>query len=204
MGSIVSSLYFSGIYLDLNFITSYPGHKEGSGNAIMDEAIGIFSKCFRIKYLPDLIIRHKTSTRSHVARNTGIQINHLNQLNTIKLNPHPMKNRTEAYKNLIPLSNKTVLVLDDISTRGFSLEAARLYLQRAGAKVVLVSWLKTINTDYEEIRIKRNFKPFEENQFNDEDLEKINSHTYAQHITDNQAPKEITELLKEYDNWDWP
>jgi len=98
VGALVTSLYFSGIHQYINYITVYPGHEAGSGNSIMDEAISIFGKCFRKNYLSDLIIRHTTSIKSQVARNKGIAIDHLNQLNTIRLNGAPIKSKDRRYK----------------------------------------------------------------------------------------------------------
>lgn len=204
IGAIVSSLYFSGLYLDLKFITVYPGHKSGSGNKVMDSAISIFGKCFRIKYISNLIIRHTDAIKSQTARNTGIAIDHLNQLNTINLNEKPNKSDTQQYANRIPLKGKTVLVLDDIATRGYSFEAARAFLEAAGANVVLVSWLKTINTDIDQIKVTKKFNPFEPNVFSLEDIQHVKTHSYHANIIDSLAPVELTELFQSYLNWDWP
>ncbi|WP_237028201.1 HAD family hydrolase [Pectobacterium wasabiae] len=97
-GALISSLYFSGVHNRINYVSVYPGHKVGFGNNVMDEAISIFGKCFRKNYIPDLILRHTQSIKSQTARNSGRDIDHANQLNTIHLNPIPHKTATTTYK----------------------------------------------------------------------------------------------------------
>ena len=118
---LISSLYFSGIHKMINYVSVYPGHKQGYGNNIMDEAISIFGKCFRKTYIPDLILRHTTSKKSQKARNEGVAIDHCNQLNTICLNSKPHRNPRTTYKKPPLGPGKTVLLIDDITTRGKSL-----------------------------------------------------------------------------------
>ena len=202
VGALVSSLYFSGVHERINHIATYPGHKSGSGNAIMDDAIAVFGKCFRKSYLSDLILRHTTAVKSQHARRSGVTLDHRNQLNTIKLNPTPMRTSNARYKKS-PLSpGKTILVLDDICTRGYSLEAARKYIEQTGSKVISVSWLKTINTDIEVLGHLPEFNPYESNSFEMAPVSK--THGYRTNIVDNLAPAELTAAFSNYENWDWP
>lgn len=202
IGALVSSLYFSGIHTKINHIATYPGHREGAGNFIMDEAVSIFGKCFRKSYLQDLIIRHTTAIKSQTARNAGQNIGHLNQLNTIKLNKAPLKSNGERYKSP-PLSlNKTILVIDDICTQGYSLESVRKYIEATGAKVISVSWLKTINTDIESLGDIGRFDPYQPNTFTAAPVSK--TYPYRRHIVDHLAPGELTTQFARYENWDWP
>ncbi|WXS21449.1 HAD family hydrolase [Salmonella enterica subsp. enterica serovar Infantis] len=201
-GALISSLYFSGIHKEINYVSVYPGHKAGYGNNIMDEAISIFGKCFRKAYIPDLIIRHTTSQKSQKARNEGISIDHCNQLNTIHLNSQPHRNPTTLYKKPPLGEGKTVLLIDDITTRGFSFESARAYIERTGAKVIMVSWLKTINTDISVLGQLPKFDPYKPNHFEKVPLAK--THTYKDNIVDILAPTELTRLFSAYRTWDWP
>lgn len=202
VGAIVSSLYFSGIHERINYIAVYPGHKAGSGNEIMNDAMAIFGKCFRKNYLPDLILRHTTAQKSQDARNRGVALDHLNQLNTIMLNSAPLRTQVARYKSP-PLSRgKTVLVIDDICTRGYSLEAARTFVEQTGAKVILVSWLKTINTDIEELAQFDKFDPYKPARFTAQRV--IKTHSYHGNIVDHLAPGELSEIFAFYKDWDWP
>lgn len=202
IGALITSLYFSGVYQKIDYITVYPGHKEGAGNNIMNEAMSIFGKCFRKAFLSDLIIRHTTAQKSQTARNTGIAIDHLNQLNTIRLNKNPLRSNGQPYKTSPIGTGKTVLLIDDICTRGYSLEAARVYIEKAGAKAVMVSWLKTINTDIHLLPTMPKFNPYVANKFAPLRLEKNLS--YRDNIVDHLAPGELTEVFAGYENWEWP
>lgn len=202
VGAIVSSLYFSGIYQRINYIAVYPGHKAGSGNAVMNDAMAIFGKCFRKNYLPDLILRHTTAQKSQTARNNGIALDHLNQLNTISLNKAPQKTATARYKNPPLGKGKTVLVIDDICTRGYSLEAARTFIEQTGSNAILVSWLKTINTDIVQLAPFNKFDPYKKTEFRNHVAAKV--HSYRDNLVDHMAPGELDEIFKSYKDWQWP
>lgn len=201
IGAIVSSLYFTGIHKRINYISVYPGHKAGSGNDVMNDSMAIFGKCFRKNYLPDLIVRHTTAQKSQTARNSGKALDHLNQLNTIVLNRAPMRSSTERYKNPPLGKGKTVLVIDDICTKGYSLESARTFIEKTGSAVIMVSWLKTINTDIEELAPYGKFDPYKPAHFKDARIQKV--HSYRRNIVDSLAPEELTEIFRSYTNWEW-
>ncbi|HEJ0402943.1 TPA: phosphoribosyl transferase [Serratia marcescens] len=202
VGALVSSLYFSGVHEKINYVAVYPGHKAGHGNVVMDEAISIFGKCFRKNYIKDLIVRHKESIKSQTARNKNISIDHLNQLNTIHINQYPLRNEKTRYKNSPLNRGKTVLLIDDITTRGYSFESARAYIEQTGAKVILVSWLKTINTDISMLKPYEPFNPYVQNIFTNAEVAKV--HSYKENIVDSLAPAELTKMFRSYKNWDWP
>jgi hypothetical protein len=202
VGALVSSLYFSGIHQKIDYIAVYPGHKQGSGNAIMNDAMSIFGKCFRKAFLPDLIVRHTTSTKSQTARNSGIPIDHINQLNTIYLNPNPTKGEGKRYAASPVKRGKTVLVIDDICTRGYSLEAARAYIEQTGADVITASWLKTINTNIEILVALPKFNPFTPNTFKHVAIAK--SLNYHANFVSHLVPSELARRFNEYEHWDWP
>lgn len=199
---LLSTIYLSGMYTRVNYVTAYPGHTQGSGNEVMADQLSIFAKCFRGKYLPDLIVRHTEATKSQTARIEGVHVDHLNQLNTIKLSKLPHYDDNKQYKNCPLNRDKTVLVVDDFCTRGYSLDAARLYLEQTGVNVICMSWLKTINRPFTLILDKPEFDPFEENHF-DESF-RVREYPYQKHIVDEQAPEELTRRLNTYINWQWP
>lgn len=202
LSALVTSLYFSGVYERIDYITVYPGHRAGSGSHVMDVPMSIFGKCFRTNYIPDLIIRHTTALKSQTARNSGQQLSHLNQLNTINLNRNPSRSPTVKYKNSPLGRNKTVLLVDDICTNGYSLEAARAYIQQTGAKVIMAAWLKTINTDIHELAKTASFDPYKPTRFILSPIRK--SHSYRENLVDHMAPTELTRSFNSYTNWNWP
>jgi hypoxanthine phosphoribosyltransferase len=168
----------------------------------MEETLVTFAKCFRKNYLKDLIIRHTTAQKSAYARHDGRNIDHLNQLNTIKLNPSPLKSEEERYKKCPLKQGKTVLLIDDFCTQGYSLEAARAYVEQTGAKVICLSLLKTIIRDYERIGKIDKFSPFEPNQFTS--VKSIIRYPYNDYISSPSAHEEIGSKLLAYDRWQWP
>jgi len=130
-------------------------------------------------------------------------VDHLNQINTIHLNPAPIKNKKGDRYVRPPLgAGKTVLVVDDFCTEGNSLEAARAYIQAAGSKAIGLAWLKTINRDYKEIRPLPKLLPYQPNQLSAPP--KVVFHGYHTHIRDGQAAADLKEVFEKYAKWDWP
>lgn len=199
---LLSTVYLSGLHERIDYIAPYPGHKEGSTPTVMEETIVTFANCYRKKYLKDLIIRHTNATKSAYARKEGLSLNHSNQLNTIHLNPNPLKTTEgERYKKF-PLKNgKAVLVIDDFCTQGFSLEAARNYIEQTGAKVILISLLKTIIKSYERIDELGKFDPCQPNHF--DSVFKTHVYPFKPYLIGESAHQEIRSKLQEYDNWQW-
>ena len=202
LGALVTSMYFTGIHQRVDFIAAYPGHRAGVGNDRMNDDLMTFGKCFNKGYLHDLIERHTTATKSQSARRECKVIDHHNQLNTIKLNKLPTKNYNTPYKNAPLKRSKTVLLVDDICTKGWSLEAARMYVQRTGAKTIMVTWLKTINTDIETIGAMPDFDPYQETEFTN--IPSGKTYGYHAHHVDGAASEELSEQLQQYIDWDWP
>ncbi|HCB0964261.1 phosphoribosyl transferase [Klebsiella pneumoniae] len=202
LGALVTSMYFTGIHERIDFIAAYPGHKVGVGNDKMNDDLMTFGKCFNKGYLHDLIERHSDAIKSQTARQRGIAIDHHNQLNTIRLKKYPTKNYNRVYQSTPLRTGKTVLLVDDICTKGWSLEAARKYIERTGAKTIMVTWLKTINTDIQCIARTGDFDPYKATIFSNIRIDKTYSY-HAYHV-DGAASEELTEQLQQYIDWDWP
>jgi hypothetical protein len=204
---LLSTVYFSGLCDQIDYIAPYPGHEKDSILKLMrleevEKTVADFAKCFRINYLRDLIIRHTTSLPSSQTRNKGGSLNHRNQLQTISLNRLPLKNlKGERYKSCPLKTGKTVLILDDICTEGYSFEAARVYIEQTGAKVICLSLLKTIGKNYTQIGNIGSFSPFQANP----DLvpERVILHPYSRYTLDSSTHQEITSKLEAYDSWQW-
>lgn len=146
---LAARVYLSGLVDEIDYITCYPGHSTTSGPPQVETALSILAGSVRKKYLPDLILRHKTALKSQTARNTGQAVDITNQLSTIHLNRLPKKGVDQAsYAKPPILRDRTILVVDDFCTAGNSFEGARAFIEAAGARMIALSWLKTINTDY--------------------------------------------------------
>ena len=80
----------------------------------------------------------------------------------------------------------------------------RMSKEQAGAKVLLVSWLKTINTGYHVLQVNKNFDPYEPQTFGAADV-KITSLPYSSYIVDKVAPTELSTALQLYrKKWRFP
>lgn len=192
-----SSLYFSGALAGVHYICSYPGHKAGVSPIATDSQAYVLARlgqCMRINYYHDLILRHRDAEKSQLKQATAREF--LNQINTIKLNRHPHRNlQTTPNTSPLSLKGKLVLVVDDITTSGKSLDTARAYIEAAGGKTRLFSWLKTINTSYTRMD-NPEIKPYSANN-----LSKEPSHTnfsYNEGIVDQSAPIELNQALENF------
>lgn len=169
---LISSVYFSGLIDQFDYIAVYPPHSEGFGNQTMDEILSTFGKNFRKNYLIDLIIRHRDAipSKNIKIKDGSFEEDILNQLNSICINPNPRKNQTETYVNFQKtIKNKTILVVDDFSTRGTAMEVSRVMLNRLGANVIGVSWLK-FGSWYQRFEVNKRYDPTVPQLFTEEDI----------------------------------
>ncbi|MEO3479261.1 phosphoribosyltransferase family protein [Phaeobacter sp. CAU 1743] len=169
-------------------------------------AVAVVAGSLRARYVFDLIHRHTDAPKSQQLRLDGKIPSVGNQLNTIHLNraatkPGPKQQR---YKNPPNLKGRTVLVVDDICTQGHSLEAARSFFEAAGAKVILLSWLKTPGGNHYHAvtcldpSIKKPFGVFKFGK------SKTKLYSNSGHVFNHKAPEEIAEAYTKYSKWDWP
>lgn len=201
---LASSVYKAGISEEINFVTSYPGHSTSSRGAAVNDALEIFADCVRARFIPNLIVRHTNAQKSQTARTSGIAIGVKNQVDTIHLNQFPRKTKAGEPYVRSPLGRgKTVLVVDDFCTAGNSFEAARWYLQSTGARVISLSWLKTINTDYQAVENPGRIKnPYTPNQVASEPAKK--TYYYSTHVRNHRATSDLSDIFDRYYSWTWP
>lgn len=201
---LASSVYKAGISEEINFITSYPGHSKSSKDPVVNDALEIFADCVRAKFIPNLIVRHTDAQKSQTARTSGLTVGVKNQVDTIHLNEFPRKTKAgEPYVKSPLTTGKTVLVVDDFCTAGNSFEAARWYIQSTGSKVVSLSWLKTINTDYRAVDRPGKIKnPYIPNALKSEPVKKI--YSYSGHVRNHRATSDLSDIFDRYYSWSWP
>jgi hypoxanthine phosphoribosyltransferase len=203
---MAARIHLSGIGSEINFVAPYPGHSTGSKKTKLMGAIAVVSGSLRAQFVYDLIERHTDAVKSQTLRTKGGTPDIANQLNTIHLNPKATKPgpKQVKYKNPPNIKGKTVLIVDDICTQGYSLEAARAFCEAAGAKVILLSWLKTpgpnnyhaISSVYPKIS-----KAFQAYAFSSA-THKVYSN--SGNVTNKNAPKEIADAYSKYASWEWP
>jgi hypothetical protein len=198
----VSSVYFSGLLQEVDYIASYPSHNPASVyNKGMGETLTRLGQCFRKGYYQDLILRHELAAKSQPIKAANRKFS--TQLQSIKLNRRPTRNLGPSpNKTDLSLRGKLVLLVDDFCTSGRSVETARAFLTAAGATVRTYCWLKTINSTYEEMSPMPVLKPYEPNT----DVGEPTSvgHGYHGSIIDAHAPVEIQTVFDRYVGWKWP
>ena len=204
-----ASIYFSGLSEGASFITTYVGHNAEDPYKladIMEHDLKGLAVSFKGKYLKDLFLRHTTAIKSQQARidRQGVKIT--SQINTVNLNPSPIKNLTtgERYVNKPTLRGKKILVIDDFCTEGNAHETARMYLKAAGANVINISWLKFINRDVAICEPTCRVRPWEANTLDADDINYVGTIGYAENVARGGAPQELSEKIHQYDDWDWP
>lgn len=102
---------------------------------------------FRDRPLHDLLVRHSDAPESKKVKQRKI----IDQFRTILVNP----DYGEAIKG------KTILVLDDFTTSGHSLETARRMLMQTGARTVICVAFAKYRADHAVTYITKDWDPFE-------------------------------------------
>jgi len=123
---LIGSIYGDDLHTTADLWTIYPGSRGGP-NTAMAPYVEEFSKILRDRYVGELLIRHTNSIDSGTSRAKGRVIDFWNQANTVMLNPD-FESR---------ISGKSVVVVDDFTTEGYSLDCARNLLYQAGAASVV-------------------------------------------------------------------
>ena len=145
---LVSQIYLSGLIQDIKYITVYPGHLANSSNNILSQYSDILKQTFNTSYLPDLLIRHTDAPESR--RTPGPNRDIFEQFRTIQVNP--------SYKSKI--KDASILVLDDFTTSGNSLETARRMLLNAQASNVVGLAVAKYRVKYKVTQINNSWDPF--------------------------------------------
>jgi phosphoribosylpyrophosphate synthetase len=132
----VTSLYLEGLIPPFSPFAVYPSSKPGKISRALQGFVQPVSRLFHAYFKEDLLLRAAaapdTSLERVKARNEARapNVSFTDQSNTVHVNPE--------YRNLI--EGKTVVVFDDFTTTGMSLEWARNLLYAAGAaRVILVT-----------------------------------------------------------------
>ena len=205
---MAARIHLSGIGNEVNFVAPYPGHKTDSEKSVLMNGLHIIAGSLRVQFVVDLIMRHTNAPKSQILRNQKQNPKISNQLNSIQLNPTPIKpgGKNETYKNKPNIQYRTVLVVDDICTQGYSLEAARIYLKAANANVILLTWLKTPGkNNYHAVKcLDPQLKnPFKKNKYSEEKI-KLSEYNFLSNVKNEHADREIAKAYKNYKNWEWP
>lgn len=203
---MAARMHLSGIGAEASYVAPYPGHKTTSVKAELLQAVKIASGSLRARYLQDYVVRHQDAPKSQALRNDRKQPSALNQLSTIHLRTDPLKTGEVGgrYRSRPNVKGKTVLLVDDICTRGHSLETARAFAEAAGAKVICLCWLKTPGqNDYHEIvkltpSIKRPYSKYVS------ESQEAAVHSNSGNVINPNAATEIADAFTRFNGWEWP
>ncbi len=129
MAHLLASVYGDGLSAEPDLWSIYPG-SSGGVNRIMGPYIETGAKLFKDRFFSDLLVRHTAALDSGRTRSSGgTGATFLNQINTVHVNP--------LYRSKI--RGKCILLIDDFTTDGYSLECARNLLLEAGASDVVAA-----------------------------------------------------------------
>ena len=131
----ISSLYLEGLIQPKStYFAVYPSHTPGKRNPVLEEFLIPVAKFFRSNYKEDLIVRavelldsSEEKYRAKVEHRQS-KASFQTQTNSVHLNP--------SYRD--SLEGKPVVVVDDFTSSGRSLDWARNLLVKAGASPVIL------------------------------------------------------------------
>ncbi|MEW6737142.1 MAG: HAD hydrolase-like protein [Acidobacteriota bacterium] len=166
----ITSLYLEGLIYPNSLFVIYPSSTPGKINDVIEEFLHPVSKIFHGYYKNDLLCRTVQAPDTSIERwqakqeNRQPNVSFINQSNTVHINPY--------YRGKI--TGKSVIVIDDFTTTGMSLEWAKNLLLAAGAdNIVLLTIGKypRDHTIYSPINIP--IDPFKLTTYSLHDFQKI-------------------------------
>lgn len=131
---VLASAYLEGLITANPLICVYPSSRRGKVNGQLEDYLDKAAKLFHGYYRDDLLVRAAdapdTSLARWEARQRGVdaKVSISTQATTVHLGA--------KYRG--KLSGKTVIVFDDFTTKGMSLEWARLVLDAGGAENIIL------------------------------------------------------------------
>jgi len=175
---LITQCYLSGLIINIDWITIYPGHSQNSLNSTLHQYSESITRIFREKFVPDLILRHKDAPESKFQ---GKKRNIFDQFMTIKINSKYQKK----------IQGKSILVLDDFTTSGYSLETARCMLLKAGAQSVTCLAIAKFRRTYSMANVRKNWNPFEPCFLDKKDITVSNVIGQSNDLADRYFKKQI-------------
>ncbi len=155
---LVTRIFLSGEYESekSTLVTVYPGHKQNTENQLLKAIAGEFKNVFRA-YSRNLLVRH---TDAPASKMQGADRDIYDQFRTIIVNPAEKEH----------IAGKQIIVLDDYTTTGNSLEVARRMLIQAGASRVTCIAMGKWRHDHVITRIAKDWNPYKPNGLKASDI----------------------------------
>jgi predicted amidophosphoribosyltransferase len=155
---LITQCYLSGLVHQVDWITVYPGHEAGSSNPTLDKWSSLIQSTLNRQFKRDLLHRHTTASKSQYG-NRAIH----EQLSTLRVNP--------TYSE--DIGGKSVLVIDDFTTSGMSMEAARQLLYQAGASEVYCVAVAKYRQRHSVTTVVKDWDAFSSTDFSEEDVQAV-------------------------------
>lgn len=184
----LSSLSLEGLIPRNPVIAIYPSSKPGRTSDVIESFLRPASKLFHAYYKRDLLVRgvEAINTSDARAQGNGHLVSFLTQANTVHVNPE--------YEDLI--RDNTIILFDDFTTTGRSLEWARNLLYAAGASRVVLLTIGKYRWDHDiYVPAGELASPFEIHQYEESDFS-YSSRRMEQHFHNSEVLKESFELWK--------
>ena len=159
----MTSLYLEGLIRPNSLFAVYPSSKPGKISPLLKEFLKPASRLFHGYFKEDLLVRATQAVDSSLEKanarreNRRPNIPDTNQTNTVHINP--------AYRRT--LQGRPVIVFDDFTTTGQSLEWARNLLYSAGASQVILLTIGKYPKPHAVHRLKplAGVRPFERGEY---------------------------------------
>ncbi len=121
----ITSLYSEGLIKPSSWFSVYPSSEVNKRNPILEEFLSLIARLFRGYYKENLLMRavDAPNTSRLRANHQHDKVNFSLQTNTVHVNPD--------YE--VTINDKAVIVFDDFTSTGMSLDWSRNLLQKAGA-----------------------------------------------------------------------
>lgn len=164
---VLSSFYNEGLLARNSYFCVYPSSKVGQVNNQIEEYIRPASSLVHGYYKDDLLVRHREAPDTSLARvrarreGRTADISILTQSQSVSLG--------EKYRG--KLADRSVIVFDDFTTSGMSLEWARNLLLAGGAANVTMVTIGKYKSTHDTYRVKVPIDPFSQNSLRLEDFE---------------------------------
>ncbi len=185
----LSSLSLEGIFPRNSVIGIYPSSKPDTVSEVIESFLKPISSAFHAYYKRDLLLRaiEAPNTSDVRAARKHHLISFLTQSNTVCLNPE--------YESLV--RGKTIIIFDDFTTTGRSLEWARNLLYAAGATEVVLLTIGKYRYEHDVYVPNGELaSPFKIHEYDHRDFSRT-PHRMHQHSGNGEVLKESFELWKE-------
>ncbi|KKL53363.1 hypothetical protein LCGC14_2276180, partial [marine sediment metagenome] len=181
---LLNQCYLSGLTQRVDLITVYPGHSAESTNELLEELSTFLAMIFRQRFVRGLLQRHTDALKSQFQPQRKV----FEQFKTIRVNP--------AHRSTV--KGRSVLVLDDFTTTGYSLETARRMLLQAGANHVVCAAIGKWQWDYWSTRINGSWDPFSPFSLDEADVTLVRINGNINHEADAYTTEAILPVYRDH------